>query len=82
MKHRHKNKTFLILQYSTFKSTAAGIQGLAWSEQARRVTAWRRVRRWEMVEPKDRQQQMEGKLQFHSCLMWIECMFGFLKIHT
>ena len=33
------------------------------SEQARRVTAWRRERRWEMVELKDRQQQdTEGKL--------------------
>ena len=33
------------------------------SEQARRVTDWRRERRWEMVELKDRQQQdTEGKL--------------------
>ena len=46
-------------------STPAGIQGLASSEQARRVTDWRRERRWEMVELKDQQQwEMEGKLQF------------------
>ena len=54
-------KTFLILQYSTLKSTVvqyniAGIQGLASSEQARKVTDWRRERKWEMVELKDRQQ--------------------------
>ena len=33
----------------------AGLQGLASSEQARRVTDWRREWRWEMVELKDRQ---------------------------
>ena len=56
-------RTFFILQYGT----TAGIQGLASSEQARRVTDWRRKRRWEMVELKDcQQQEMEGKLQFHS----------------
>ena len=37
-------------------SIRAGIQGLALSEQARRVTAWRRERRWDMAELKDRQQ--------------------------
>ena len=37
-------------------STTAGIQGLAWSEQARQATDWRRERRWEMVELKDCQQ--------------------------
>ena len=44
------NKTFLISQYSTLKSTVisttAGIQKLVSSEQARRVTDWRRERRW------------------------------------
>ena len=41
------------------------IQGLALSEQAARVTDWRR----EMVQLKDHQEEeMEGKLQFHSCL--------------
>ena len=40
--------------------------GLASSEQARRVTDWRR---WEMVQLKDRQpQEMESKLKFHSSL--------------
>ena len=44
----------------------AGIQGLASSEQARRVTDWRRQRRWQMEELKDHQQQETGgKLQFH-----------------
>ena len=48
----------------------AGTQGLASSEQARRVTDWRKERRWEMVDLKDDQQQeTEDKLQFHSCLM-------------
>ena len=48
----------------------AGIQELAWSEQARRVADWRRERKWEMVELKDRQhQETEGELQFHSCLI-------------
>ena len=43
----------------------AGIGGLASSEQARRVTDWRRKRRWEMVEMRDcQQQETEGKLQF------------------
>ena len=55
-------KTFLILHYSTLKSTVvqysttAGTQHLASSEQARKVTDWRRERKWEMVELKDHQQ--------------------------
>ena len=59
---------FLILPYSTLNkvqlySTTAGIQGLGSSEQARRVTAWRRERRWEMVELNDPQQlKMEGQV--------------------
>ena len=53
------------------------------SKQARRVTDWRRERRWETVELKDRQQQeMEGKLQFHSHLTLMECMFASLKVHN
>jgi len=44
------SKNFLISQYSTLKSTVisttAGIQKLVSSEQARRVTDWRRERRW------------------------------------
>ena len=31
----------------------SAVQGLALSEEALRVTGWRRERRWEMVEPKD-----------------------------
>ena len=43
-------------------SPIPGIQRLASSERARRVTDWRR---WEIVELKDRQQQeTEGALQF------------------
>lgn len=61
-------RTFFILQYGT----TAGMQGLAPSVQAKRVTDWRKERRWEMVEMKGHQQlEMEGKLQFHSCLMWL-----------
>ena len=72
---KHKNKeNILILQYSTSKSTVVsttfGVQGLPSCEQARTVTSWRREKRWEMAELKDDQQQeMEGKLQFHSYLM-------------
>ena len=67
-------KTFLILQYSTLKSTVVQYNswhtGLASSEQARRVTDWGRERRWEMVELKDHQQlETQHKLQFHSHLM-------------
>ena len=52
-------------------SGTAGIQELASSEQARRVTDTRRERRWEMVGLQDRQQQeTEGKLQFHSHINW------------
>ena len=31
----------------------AGTQGLVSSEQARRVTVWRRESGWEIVQPKD-----------------------------
>ena len=44
------------LTLSLSHNITAGIQELARSEQARRVTDWRRERRWEMVELKDRQQ--------------------------
>ena len=43
------------------------------SEQAGRVTCWRRERRWGVEELKGCQQQKEGKLQIHSCLMFTEC---------
>ncbi|CAM9632051.1 unnamed protein product [Rangifer tarandus platyrhynchus] len=50
-------------------SIRAGQQELASREQVRRVTDWRKERKWEMAELKNRQQQeMEGKLQFHSHL--------------
>ena len=42
----------LTVQHFEKYSITAGIQGLALSEQARRVTDWRRERRWEMVELK------------------------------
>ena len=52
------------------KCTTAGTQGPALSERARSVTDWRRERRQEMAELKDRQQQeAQGKLQCPSCLM-------------
>ena len=59
-------ETFLILQYRILKSTvlystAAGIQGLTSSEQARRVIDLRMERRWEMVELKDHQQGDGGQ---------------------
>ena len=58
--HKKITETFLILQYSTLKSTVGSTtpdpQGLAPSEQARRVTDWRKKRRWEMVDLKDDQQ--------------------------
>ena len=41
--------------------------GLASREQARRVSGWRRERKWEMAELKGR--RWEGKLQFHSYLV-------------
>ena len=51
---------------STVVSTTAGIQGLASTEQTRRVTDWRRERRWETVKLKDHQQYgKESRLQFH-----------------
>lgn len=67
MVHKKIKKTFLIVQNSALKSTGVqyntGTQVLASSEQARRVTDWRR----EMVEQKGRQQQgTEGKLQCRS----------------
>ena len=43
-------------QMSMHASTTAGIQGLASTEQARRVSGWRKERGWEMVELKDHQQ--------------------------
>ena len=64
-------------------NTTAGIQALASSEQTRRVTDWRRERRWEVIELKDRrQQEIKGKLQFHSHLTLIECTFASLKVRN
>ena len=62
MTHKKKSntKTKHLKSYSTGPwkvqeySTKAGIQGLVSSEQAR-ITDWRRVKRWEMVELKDPQ---------------------------
>ena len=66
-------KIFLFWQYSNLKRTVvqykSGIQGPA-SDEARRVTDWRRERRWQTVELKGRQtQETEGELRSHSCLM-------------
>ena len=41
---------------STVVPYTSWLAGASMSEQARRVTDWRRERRWEMVELKDRQQ--------------------------
>ena len=55
----------LTVPYLEKDTVRAGIQGLALSEQAGGVTDWRRERRWEMVQLKDRQQQdMEGNCNF------------------
>ena len=63
-------------------SKTAGIQGLA-SSKARRVIDWTREKRGERVEQKDcQQQEMEGKLQFHSWLMLMGCIFASLKVHS
>ena len=70
-------------QYLQKYSTAAGIQELASSEQVRRVTDWRKERRWEMVELKDCQQEKtKGKLQLHSLLIFMEHTFTLLKAHN
>ena len=40
-------------------------------------------KRWEMIELKGHQQEeMEGKLQLHLCLMLMECMSASLKVHN
>ena len=52
-KQRKHFKSYIIQYLEKYSST---VQRLAWSEQSRRVTDWRRERRWEMVELKDRQQ--------------------------
>ena len=58
--HKKITEKFLILQYGTLKSTVVSTtpdpQGLAPSEQARRVTDWRRKEMWQTVELKDHQQ--------------------------
>ena len=69
-----KNKTLLLSWRSALKSTVVQHNsrhiGVAFSEQARRVTDWRRKTRWRMVELEDRRQYgSEGRLQFHSHLV-------------
>ena len=54
--NKNTNIFNLTVQYLEKYSIRAGIQGLALSEQVRRVTDWRRERRWGMAELKDRQQ--------------------------
>ena len=64
-------------QYDSWHS-GAGIR-----EQARRVTDWRRERRWEVAVLKGRQQQeMQGQLERHSYLTLMDCMFAPLKVHS
>ena len=69
------------------KSTTAGIQGLASSDQARRVTDGRREKRWEMVELKGCR-KMKARLQSHPTpdvdgkglvLSWIQFYVSLLK---
>ena len=53
----------MVQRLEKYSSTATGTQGVALNEQARRVSDWRRERRWEMLELKGRQQQeTEGEL--------------------
>ena len=60
-----------------------GMQGPAFTEQARGVTNWRRERRWEMVELKDRPAiGDEGKLQFHASLMLMQHPFASWEIQN
>ena len=54
--NKNTNIFNLTVQYLEKYSIRAGIQGLALSEQVRRVTDWRRERRWGMAELKDGQQ--------------------------
>ena len=54
--NKNTNIFNLTVQYLEKYSIRADIQGLALSEQVRRVTDWRRERRWGMAELKDRQQ--------------------------
>ena len=49
------------MQYLEQYITTAGTQGLALSEQARRVPDGRREMKWEMVELKDRQKRRLGE---------------------
>ena len=77
-------KINLTTQYiKKYSSTTSGIQKLASSEQARRVTGGKREWRWEMVGLQGHQQyEMEGKLQFHSHLTLMEHTFPSLKAHN
>ena len=57
------------------------MRGLASSEQAGRLSDWRKERRWEMVELKHRQQQeVAGQLPAHSHLTPTEGSFASLKV--
>jgi len=66
-----------VVQYDSWHS-GAGIH-----EQARRVTEWRRERRWEVAALKGRQEQeMQGQLERHSCLTLMDRTFAPLKVHS
>ena len=55
---------------ATLKSTVAGIEDLASSEQARRVTDWRKERRWEMVAGSDSLLELDVHLHLWKFLSW------------
>ena len=56
----------------------SAVQGLALSEEALRVTGWRRERRQETVELKGHQQyEMEDKLKYHPCLTLMAQVLAF-----
>ena len=79
-------KAFWILHYSILKSTA--VQSNGWDIGAGLRWAGKSYWQEEGEEMGDgrvkgcQQQEMEGKLQFHSCLTLMEHMFAFWKFTT
>lgn len=71
-----KKRAKKILRCSKLKTYSinynSGHAGAGIREQARRVTDWG-GRRWEMAEPKGRQQQeTQARLQRHACPTWMD----------
>ena len=80
-KKQAKNKTLFILWYEKYSSTVQQLAYRSWHRVNRQEELLRRERRWETTELKEcQQQEMEGKLQFHSCLTLMEHMFACLKV--